>query len=138
MLFSLNCPFFLLFYQGFESEHHRRALAHLENVFFYEDHKAGRVGVLTTNPVKHAAMELVNIMLRERRICVCKHVHSRDKKALLVRLREQLQVYSHILLYFINRCTHMCIYFSRSIVFSSRLLSPLSSRIARRCQEKLE
>jgi hypothetical protein len=78
-----------------QAEHHKRALSHLENVFFYEDHKAGRVGVLTTNPIKHAAMELVNIMLRERRICVCKHIHSRDKKALLIRLREQLQVYPH-------------------------------------------
>ncbi len=34
----------------------------------------------------------------------------------------------------INRCTHVCIYFSRSILFSSRLLSPLSSRTARRCR----
>jgi hypothetical protein len=82
--------------QGFEAEHHKRALCHLEKVFFYEDFKAGRVGVLTTNPVKHAAMELLNIMLRERRICVCKHVHSRDKKTLLIRLRDQLEVYSHI------------------------------------------
>ena len=55
------------------------------------------MGVLTTNPVKHAAMELLNIMLRERRICVSKHIHSRDKKTLLIRLRDQLQVYSHIL-----------------------------------------
>ena len=78
-----------------QAEHHARALGHLENVLFYEDHKAGRVGVLTTQPIKHAAMELVNIMLRERRICVCKHFHSRDKKALLIRLREQLQVYPH-------------------------------------------
>ena len=84
-------------FQGFESEHHKRSLSHLENVFFYEDHKAGRVGVLTTNPVKHAAMELLNIMFRERRVCVSKHVHSRDKKALLIRLKDQLQVYSHIL-----------------------------------------
>ena len=83
-------------FQGFESEHHRRGLCHLEKVFFYEDHKAGRVGVLTTHQVKHAAMELLNIMLRERRVCVSKHVHSRDKKALLIRLRDQLQVYSHI------------------------------------------
>jgi hypothetical protein len=84
-------------WQGFEAEHHARGLCHLENVSFYEDHKAGRVGVLTTNSVKHAAMELLNIMLRERRICVSKHVHSRDKKALLIRLRDQLEVYSHIL-----------------------------------------
>jgi len=52
------------------------------------------VGVLTTDSVKHAAMQLVNIMLRERRICVCKNMHSREKKTLLIRLRDQLEVYS--------------------------------------------
>ena len=79
---------------GFEAEHHRRALGHLENVVFFEDVKAGRVGVLTTDSVKYAAMELVNIMLRERRISICKHMHSRDRKPMLIRLRDQLEVYS--------------------------------------------
>jgi hypothetical protein len=52
------------------------------------------VGVLTTDSVKYASMELMNIMLRERRIAICKHMHSRDKKGMLVRLREQCEVYS--------------------------------------------
>lgn len=77
-----------------QSEHHKHALSHLHNVMFYEDVKAGRVGVLTTENVKFAAMELTNIMLRERRISICKHMHSRDKKGVLSRLREQMGVYS--------------------------------------------
>lgn len=79
---------------GFEAEHHKRALSHLPNTVFREDEKAGRVGILTTESVKHAAMELLNIMLRERRMAVCLHMHSRDKKGALMRLREQLEVYS--------------------------------------------
>ena len=50
--------------------------------------------MLTTDNVKYASMELVNIMLRERRIAICKYMHSRDKKGMLVRLREQLEIYS--------------------------------------------
>jgi hypothetical protein len=79
---------------GFEAEHHKRALSHIPNTVFHEDEKAGRVGILTTDHVKHAAMELLNIMLREKRVAVCQYMHSRDKKGMLVRLREQLEVYS--------------------------------------------
>jgi hypothetical protein len=79
---------------GFEAEHHKRALSHIPNASFHEDDKAGRVGILTTDNVKHAAMELLNIMLREKRVAVCRHMHSRDRKGMLVRLREQLEVYS--------------------------------------------
>jgi hypothetical protein len=79
---------------GFEAEHHRRALSHIEGVTFYEDVKAGRVGVLTTESVKYCAMELVNIMLREKRICICRFMHSRDIKAMKIRMREQLEIYS--------------------------------------------
>ena len=50
--------------------------------------------MLTTEGVKFAAMEMVNIMLREKRIAICKHMHSRDKKGMLVRLRDQLEIYS--------------------------------------------
>jgi hypothetical protein len=39
-------------------------------------------------------MELLNIMLRERRLAVCRHMHSRDKRGMMTRLREQLEVYS--------------------------------------------
>lgn len=80
---------------GFEAEHARHALAHLQpSVAFYEDAKAGRVGVLTTDAVKHASMEMLNIMLRERRVSVCRHCHSRDVRAVRVRLRDQLEVFS--------------------------------------------
>ena len=77
-----------------QSEHHKHALSHLHNVTFYEDVKAGRVGVLTTDQVKFSAMQIVNILLRERRISIDKHMHSRDKRGNLVRLREQFEIYS--------------------------------------------
>ncbi len=51
--------------------------------------------MLTTDHVKFAAMEMTNILLREKRISICKHMHSRDKKGMLVRLRDQLEVYSY-------------------------------------------
>jgi hypothetical protein len=79
---------------AFEAEHHKHALGHLPGVRFHEDDKAGRVGVLTTESVKYAAMEMFNVMLRERRVSVCKHFHSRQPKENLVKLKEQLEVYS--------------------------------------------
>ena len=79
---------------AFEAEHHKHALRHLEGVRFHEDDKAGRVGVLTTETVKYAAMELFNMMLREKRVSVCRHFHSREPREIKVRLREQLDVYS--------------------------------------------
>ena len=90
----LELTFLSLIFQGFESEHHRHALSHLHNVTFYEDVKAGRVGVLTTDQIKFSAMQIVNILLREKRISICKHFHSRDKRGNLVRLREQFEIYS--------------------------------------------
>lgn len=50
--------------------------------------------MLTTDSIKFAAMEMLNIMLRERRVSICKYMHSRDKKGMLVRLRDQMQIYS--------------------------------------------
>ena len=79
---------------AFEAEHHKRALSHIPGVRFHEDAKAGRVGVLTTESVKYAAMELFNMMLRERRIAICTYFHSRQQKENKVKLREQLEVYS--------------------------------------------
>ena len=79
---------------AFEAEHHKHALGHLDRVRFYTDEKAGRVGVLTTEGVKYGAMELFSIMLREQRVSVCKHFHSRSPIEMKVRLREQLEVYS--------------------------------------------
>lgn len=79
---------------GFEAEHHKRALETLPNVEFYVDHKAGRVGVLTTNEVKHAMATLTSTMLRERRIHVAKRLQSRDPSGMCSRLKEQLNTYS--------------------------------------------
>ena len=44
-------------------EHHRHALRHFPNagVTFHGDHKAGRVGVFTTDNIKYAAMDLFNV-----------------------------------------------------------------------------
>lgn len=80
---------------GFEAEHHRRALDSLPAVSFYIDQKANRVGVLTTEAIKHAMCQLVVVMLREKRIHLCKPLVSRDERAVLVRLREQMEVYSY-------------------------------------------
>lgn len=81
---------------GHEAEHHRHALKDLPGVFFREDAKSGRVGLLTTNDIKHGMATLMNIMLRENRICilpeaqlVCRNAHE-----FVIRLREQMAVYS--------------------------------------------
>jgi len=80
---------------GFEAEHHHRALGDMPGVDFFVDHKAGRIGVLTTNDTKHAMSTILNTMMRERRVHVAKSVVSRDPRASLVRLREQLEIYSY-------------------------------------------
>ncbi len=80
---------------GFEAEHHKRALDHLPGVSFYIDQKANRVGVLTTEAIKHAMCQLVVVMLQERRIHVHKPLVSKDEKGLRLRLREQMEVYSY-------------------------------------------
>jgi hypothetical protein len=80
---------------GFEAEHHERALRTIPGVEFYADHKAGRIGVLTTNETKHAMSTILNIMMRERRVHVARAVVSRDPKACLIRLREQMEIYSY-------------------------------------------
>ena len=80
---------------GFEAEHHKRALDQLPGVSFYIDQKAQRVGVLTTEAIKHAMCQLVVVMLQERRIHVHSPLVSRDGKGMLLRLREQMEVYSY-------------------------------------------
>ena len=82
---------------GHEAEHHRHALKNIPGVFFREDAKNGRVGLLTTNDIKHGMATLLNIMLRENRLCmlpekdlVCRNAHD-----FVLRLREQLNVYSY-------------------------------------------
>jgi len=80
---------------GFEAEHHHRALGDIPGVHFFIDRKAGRVGVLTTNDTKHAMSTILNTMLRERRVHIAKSVVSRDPKGTLIRLREQMEIYSY-------------------------------------------
>ena len=80
---------------GFEAEHHQKALDSLRKVFFRVDYVAQRVGIFTTNTVKHAACELLNVMLREDRIHIAPVLISRDDAMVRTRLREQLEVYSY-------------------------------------------
>lgn len=80
---------------GFEAEHHQRALGHLPGVEFYVDHKAQRVGVMTTNETKHAMCTILSTMMRERRVHVHRQLVSMDPVRTLVRLREQLEIYSY-------------------------------------------
>ena len=79
---------------GFEAEHHKRALDSLPGVTFYVDEKAGRVGVNTTEAVKHAMAHLVVSMLRERRLHVLQEVYSADSHRMRTLLREQMETYS--------------------------------------------
>lgn len=53
------------------------------------------MGVLTDNNTKHAMSTILNTMLRERRVHIAKQVVSREPKMCLVRLREQLEIYSY-------------------------------------------
>ena len=80
---------------GFEAEHHYRALGDYPGVEFYKDDKAQRVGVLTTNETKHAMCAVLSTMMREKRVHVQTPVVSRDPVGNLVRLREQLEIYSY-------------------------------------------
>jgi hypothetical protein len=82
---------------GHEAEHHRHALKDLAGVFFREDPKSGRVGLLTTNDIKHGMATLMNIMLRENRICVLPETElvCRDAHDCILRLKEQMAVYSY-------------------------------------------
>ena len=80
---------------GFEAEHHKRALEHLPNVRFYVDEKANRVGILTTEQVKHAMCQLVNCMLAERRIHLADPLVSSNPKEMRAKLREQMSIYSY-------------------------------------------
>ena len=71
------------------------ALGSIPGVEFYTDHKAGRIGVLTSNDTKHAMATLLNTMLREGRVHVAETLQSRDAGGLKARLRDQLGVYSY-------------------------------------------
>ena len=81
---------------GFEAEHMQRALCDEPRTRFWRDVHAQRVGVLTTEVVKHAAMTLTNVFLREQRLCVfpVDMLVSHDAAVMRSRLREQLEIYS--------------------------------------------
>lgn len=57
---------------GFEAEHHARDLGGMPGVMFHQDVAAKRIGVLTTDAVKHAMCGLLNSMLREKRVHIAK------------------------------------------------------------------
>ena len=80
---------------GFESEHHKRALQDVKNVHFYVDQQANRVGILTTEQIKHAMCQLVVAMLKERRIHVRDPLFSANPVDCRNRLREQMEVYGY-------------------------------------------
>lgn len=85
---------------GFESEHHARALQHMRNVVFYRDEKRGRVGMLTTLPIKHAMCTLLNAMFREDRVCCSTGddfvvTCGRKEDDLKRLLRDELEIYSY-------------------------------------------
>ena len=68
----------------------------LQNVFFYHDDQAQRTGVLTTDKVKLAAMTLLNLMLRERRVHILPDAQlvSSTPAAHRKKLRDQMEIYS--------------------------------------------
>jgi CHAD domain-containing protein len=82
---------------GFEAEHHKRALGNvIPNCQFYLDEQHDRVGILTTNDVKHAMAQLTVLMLEENRLHIRKpHIVSNDPRGNIQRLREQMEVYSY-------------------------------------------
>ncbi|KAJ1469369.1 hypothetical protein T484DRAFT_1852065 [Baffinella frigidus] len=82
---------------GHEAEHHRHALKDIPGVFFREDPKNGRVGVLTTNDIKHGMSTLLNIMLREQRVSIltAEKLVCRNPCEFILRLKEQMAVYSY-------------------------------------------
>jgi hypothetical protein len=82
---------------GFEAEHHKRAIGNtIHECYFYMDEQHDRVGVLTTNEVKHAMAQLVVVMLDEMRVHIRKpFIISKDPKANTLKLREQMEVYSY-------------------------------------------
>jgi len=65
---------------GFEAEHHKRALDNIPGCSFYVDEQAKRVGVCTTEQIKHAMCQLVVSMLSERRLHVLDPLMSNEPK----------------------------------------------------------
>lgn len=68
----------------------------MPGVTFYTDEQYDQVGILTTNPIKHGMAQLVVVMLAEHRIHIRKPtIVSRDAPGMLLKLREQMEVYSY-------------------------------------------
>jgi hypothetical protein len=80
---------------GFEAEHHEKALGGLFATCFRVDLQGRRIGFNTTQSVKHAATEALNVMMREGRVHLMNPVLSRDPPAMRKLLREQLTVFSY-------------------------------------------
>ena len=82
---------------GNEAEHHRHALKNISGVFFREDPKNGRVDLLTSNEIKHGAATLLNIMLREQRLCILpeKDLVCKNPRYFILKLKEQMNIYSY-------------------------------------------
>ena len=78
-----------------EAEHHQHALDDLKRVAFRSDLHAKRVGMYTTQPIKHASCQLLNYMLREGRIQMSDTLVSRDAAAAKTKFREQLEIFSY-------------------------------------------
>ena len=80
---------------GFEAEHHERALRHIPDLEFRRDDTAQRYGFLTTQPIKYAAVQLLDTMMRENRVHLQKPFISLDENYAKTQIREQFAVYSH-------------------------------------------
>lgn len=80
---------------GFEAEHHEKAIGSEPGVLFRTDLQARRIGFLTTQSTKHAATELMNVMLREDRVKTLNPLISREPAAMRVKLREQFEIFSY-------------------------------------------
>lgn len=80
---------------GFEAEHHERALRGVAGVEFYHDDRAKRFGILTTQPIKHAMVQLTDNMLREGRLEFQRPFVSLNESHVKQTLRDQMVVYSY-------------------------------------------
>lgn len=78
---------------GFEAEHHARDLGSMPGVIFHQDIAAKRIGVLTTDAVKHAMCGLLNSMLREKRVHMNKELISRDPKGIRTRIKVRFAIH---------------------------------------------
>jgi hypothetical protein len=79
---------------GFEAEHHERALRGIPKVRHRIDHAAKRIGILTTEEIKHAMCTLTSTMMREKRLNIRKPLLSENPTANSRRLHDQLSIYS--------------------------------------------